>query len=486
LIRIVGLGPGVIGQLPLENHKILQEADNLWLRTEQHPVVKELISQGLHFNSFDKMYDKTDDFSELYTRIAEEIKKQNEERNVTYAVPGHPLVAEETVRLLMRDSDLNVQVFPAMSCLDSIFSAVGIDPVEGLIIEDALRLNLNYSHLDTTRGTVVLQVYNQTICSDLKLTLMDAYPDEFKVCLIRGAGIPNLEKVEWLPLYQIDRRAWVDYLTALFIPPLPGAARAAKVPLDSLTEIMEVLRSENGCPWDKSQSHQSLKRYVIEEAYEVVEAIDSQDMYKLCEELGDLLLQVVFHAQIAQEQDNFNIKDVIDVVVSKMVRRHPHVFGKGHAETPDQVKETWEEIKELERMDNNGKKPESIINVPLVLPSLMLAEKVQAIVSRVGFDWKEPQAAFAKIKEEVLELEDALAEGKVEAIQEEMGDFLFATVNVARLLELNPEEVLKQAVDMFIGRFHYIESKSRQTNTLLKDLSLIQMEEWWQESKING
>lgn len=252
------------------------------------------------------------------------------------------------------------------------------------------------------------------------------------------------------------------------------------IPLTLLMEVMEKLRGENGCPWDRQQTHQSLRRYVIEEAYEVADAIDGKNMNKLCEELGDLLLQVIFHAQIAQANDSFSINDVIEGITEKMIRRHPHVFAQVQVKDAEEVLHNWEEIKarERQREGNTG-----IITVPMTMPSLMLAEKVQAQVSKVGFDWDKPEQALDKVEEEIKELLAEIKQGNEKQIEEELGDLFFAMVNVSRLLSLEPEEVLKRSTQKFVRRFRYIEDKANHMGTPLKVIGLNGLEEMWQEAK---
>lgn len=354
---------------------------------------------------------------------------------------------------------------------------VSIPWIQGVAIVDAL--TLDNAALLPSRSMLLLQTYNRQVCSDLKLTLMDSYPDDTQVCLIKAAGVSGQERISWLPLYQLDRQSWVDHLTSVYVPAV-GEEQSCLTPLDPLTEIMSQLRSDNGCPWDKEQNHRSLRRYVIEEAYEVADAIDLGDMNKLCEELGDLLLQVVFHAHIAEENRQFDMNDVIKEIVAKMIRRHPHVFDNIEVHDAGEVIHNWEEIKAKER---EGLGDTGIINVPMAMPSLMLAEKVQSQVSRVGFDWDKPQEALKKVTEEVNELLAVIETGNMARIREEMGDMLFAAVNVSRLLKLEPEEVLKEAVGKFIRRFRYMEQEVKQQNVSMRALSLDQLEELWQKSK---
>ncbi len=479
MIEIIGLGPGDFNCLPVKNLNRLREAENLWLRTGKHPVAKHLSEQGIEYQTFDSLYEQAGDFTGLYRQIVARLKEMSARGPVSYAVPGHPLVAEDTVKLLTADPAVEARIYPAMSCIDAVFAFLGVDPVDGKGVTVVDALSMDGKHLDPTRVLLVLQAYNRRVCSDLKLTLMEKYPDDMQVCLVRAAGISGMEEKMWLPLYELDRHNWVDHLTSVYIP-AAEERQTSNVPLDPLTDIMATLRGEHGCPWDRRQNHRSLRRYVIEEAYEVADAIDQEDMNKLCEELGDLLLQVVFHAQIAKENSCFDMNDVLAGIVSKMVRRHPHVFGEAEVTNTGEVLHKWEEIKARER---EGTKEDSIINVPLALPGLMLAEKAQSQAARVGFDWDRPEEALLKVFEEVTELTEAVTEKDMVKIKEEIGDLLFSVVNVTRLLKLEPEEVLKQAVNKFIGRFRYMEKKVREQGAALAVLNLEQLEKLWQESK---
>lgn len=248
-----------------------------------------------------------------------------------------------------------------------------------------------------------------------------------------------------------------------------------------LLDIMVKLRSPGGCPWDRDQDHRSLKRYLIEEAYEVLEAIDEGDPVKLCDELGDLLLQVVFHAEIAGEAGQFDMEDVINAVSTKMVKRHRHVFGEEEAETPDDVMRIWEQVKKEEKGHETQTKV--LKDVPGNLPSLMRSYKVQEKAAQVGFDWDKAEDAFAKVREEVGELEEALNNNQKAEIEEELGDLLFAVVNVSRFYKVQPELALAATVNKFIRRFEYVETKSTEQGKKLVDMSLSEMDALWEACK---
>jgi tetrapyrrole methylase family protein/MazG family protein len=253
-------------------------------------------------------------------------------------------------------------------------------------------------------------------------------------------------------------------------------------PMDPLVQIMKQLRGPNGCPWDKEQTHDSLKRYLIEETYEVIEAIELGDMYKLREELGDLLLQIVFHAELASEQGAFDINDVINGIVTKMEERHPHVFGRQQLETAEEVLDNWEQIKDKEKAKAGNR--DTLMDVPRGLPALLRAEKIQARAARVGFDWPELQGAWDKIEEEKEELLVALRGGAQEDIKNEYGDLLFALVNVARFLKVDPEEALGHTIDKFIQRFRSMEEQVKEQGLKLSDLSLQELDKLWDEAKV--
>lgn len=250
-----------------------------------------------------------------------------------------------------------------------------------------------------------------------------------------------------------------------------------------LLDIMELLRSENGCPWDREQDHQSLKRYLIEETYEVLEAIDLNDRKKLSEELGDLLLQIVFHAQIAKEKGTFDINDIINGICKKMVLRHTHVFGEDKAETADDVVDNWEAIKKKEKGVKN--QTEVLKDVPQNLPALMRSYKIQQKAAQVGFDWDNTEDVFKKVYEEIRELENVYKSKSMERITDEMGDVFFSLVNLSRFLKVQPELALSDSTKKFINRFEFIEMESVKQGRKLEEMTLTEMDELWEKAKIH-
>lgn len=254
-----------------------------------------------------------------------------------------------------------------------------------------------------------------------------------------------------------------------------------KYTVEDLVAIMRLLRSENGCPWDKVQTHESIRKNLIEETYEAVEAIDRKDSHLLCEELGDVLMQVVFHAQIEAEKQVFDFSDVADGVCKKLIERHPHVFGDVQVDSAEEVLVNWDAIKSASKQRNTV--TDKMLAVPRQLPALMRAEKVQGRASKVGFDWDSVDGAFEKLAEESAELKAAASEADKPHIEEELGDLLFSAVNVARFLKVDPEEALTRATDKFQNRFSVVESLADERGIDIQSASLETLDRLWDEAK---
>ena len=424
------------------------------------------------------------------------IKRAQEEGSLVFAVPGSPLVGEAVVRSLReqaRSGGISLQIFSAPGFLESLYQLLGIDPCEGLIITDSFQFcdlegETPYLFAPGRTGLVIMQLYSRTIASEVKLTLMDYYPDVHQVLLVQSAGVRGSEKVIKIPLYELDRQD-TDHLTTLYVPPFAGepameeseesaAVYETGICLDPLVDVMDRLLSPDGCPWDRQQTHQTLKKYLIEETYEVLDAIDEGNMHKLCEELGDLLLQIVFNAALAERSGNFNITQVISGITEKMIHRHPHVFGETTVDSAAEVMKNWEEIKQDE-----GEPKSMLAGVPRYLPALQRSQKVQAKAALVGFDWPEAEGAALKVEEEWQEVKDAWDNDERDELQKELGDFLFAAVNTCRLLRFDAEETLRTAVDKFTKRFCSMEKKAREQGLKLGGLSLSQMDVLWEKVK---
>jgi tetrapyrrole methylase family protein / MazG family protein len=401
---------------------------------------------------------------------------------VIYGVPGHPLVAERTVQLLLEygpKEDVDIIIGGGQSFIDAIFQSLKIDPVDGFQLLDGTLLKSSQLQMD--QHIFISQVYDQFVASNIKLTLMERLPDDYQVVVVRAAGSRN-ENIERVPLYELDRKVTIDNLTSVYVPPVQDEQIMLKN-FSKLREIIAVLRGPNGCPWDKEQTHESLKKYLIEETYEVIEAIDSGDIDHLIEELGDVLLQVMLHAQIGEDEGYFAIEDVIEVLSAKMIRRHPHVFGDKKAEDSKEVLRNWQEIKKREK----GETESSLLDgISKSMPNLLRAYEIQKKAAKVGFDWQEITPALEKVKEELEEFENEINQESFVEAKKEFGDILFAFVNVARFLDIHPEEALFGTNEKFIRRFQFIEENVKKSGKLIEEHSLEELDQFWDEAKSKG
>ena len=477
-ITIVGLGPGPFGCLSLETWDVIRQAPKLLLRTAVHPTVEDLRSRGVNFTSYDTFYDQGEDFDSVYRAIADDVIEQARVADVVFAVPGSPMVAEKTVGLIREAAvaaGLPIVVLPGMSFFELLCNRLGIDPQQGLTLVDALEVETLPKDLAT--GLVITQVFSPLVASELKLALMERLPDEAPVIVARHLGLPD-ESVTTVPLFELDRQAGFDHLTSVYAP--PASTGGERFELDPLVKVMSRLRSPDGCPWDIEQSHATLRRYIIEEVYEVLEAIDEQDPTHLCEELGDLLLQIVFHARMAEEAGDFSMQDVVDTVTEKLIRRHPHVFGDISVQDAAEVIVNWDAIKRREKKQ----KPKSALDgVPQGLPALLRANKLQMKAAKVGFDWDDIAPVWDKVAEELAELRQAATSGDPAEIEDELGDVVFAVVNLGRFLGVETEVALNRANNKFSRRFFQVEALLRQQGRKWQELDLAQMDELWMAVK---
>ncbi|TMW69951.1 nucleoside triphosphate pyrophosphohydrolase [Alteribacter natronophilus] len=483
-ITVVGLGAGDLAQLPLGSYRQLKEADRLFVRTEDHPVLDDLKEEGLQWESFDAVYEENDRFSDVYGTITASLFDHVLKGDLVYAVPGHPLVAEETVQRLLSEQEKNnvkVNIQGGQSFLDPVFASLKIDPIEGFQLVDGTALN--GEELELRHHMVICQVYDTFVASEVKLTLMEHLPDDYPVTVVTAAGSSG-EKLAEVPLFELDRVTGINNLTAVYVPPVKDEALLTR-DFARLREVIATLRGPGGCPWDQKQTHESLKPFLIEEAYEVIEAIDAGDDDHLAEELGDVLLQVMLHAQIGEDSGFFTISDVIGHITEKMVRRHPHVFAEAEADTADSVVTQWEEIKKTEKGET-GKGEGLLDSIPASLPGLLRAYKVQKKAAKAGFDWPDEAPMHEKLREELTEWEQELASGNTGAAAEEFGDVLFTIVNLARYHKIDPEEALRRTNNKFIRRFRFIEETVAASGLSMEDQTLDQLDALWEEAKEQG
>lgn len=485
-ISIIGLGAGDINQLSLGIYRTIKNTEFLYLRTKEHPVVQDFENESISYTAFDNIYEKHDQFEEVYKEIVEILCHEAKEKDIVYAVPGHPLVAEKTVQLLLQkkdETDLDITIEGGQSFIDPLFASLEIDPIEGFQFVDAL--SLENHQLQLNQHIVICQVYDQMIASDVKLVLMEQLPDEYEVYIVTAVGSDH-EQLRKVPLYELDRGVELNNLTSVYVPPVKDETLLYRE-FSTLRRVIAKLRGPGGCPWDIKQTHASLKKYLLEETYELLEAIDNEDDDHMIEELGDVLLQVVLHSQIGEDEGMFTINDVINGVTEKMIRRHPHVFGDVAAESVDDVIKNWNDIKRDEK-SNTDVTDSRLDNVAKSLPGLLKAYQFQHEAAKVGFDWKTVEPMWEKMHEEIKEFQDELQKDTIDEkkLISEFGDLLFALVNIARFYKIDPEEAISMTNQKFYRRFVFIEKEVQKQGAQIESLSLEKLDSIWETAKKQG
>ncbi|CAN7640636.1 nucleoside triphosphate pyrophosphohydrolase [Peribacillus frigoritolerans] len=486
-ITIIGLGAGDLEQLPLGIYKKLVQMEQCYVRTADHPVIGDLKREGINFTAFDGIYEKHDQFEAVYEEIAETLLHEASNRSVLYAVPGHPMVAEKTVQLLLEKGPalgIAIKLEGGQSFLDPLFQAVRIDPIEGFQLLDGTDLSPDDLHI--TQHMIIGQVYDAFSASDVKLTLMEKLPDDYEVYIVTAAG-SSQEKVTKCALFELDRQMELSNLTSVYVPPVKDEALRYRE-FSKLRRVIAELRGPDGCPWDKKQTHESLKKYLIEEAYELIDSIDEGDDEGMVGELGDVLLQVMLHSQIGEDEGMFTIDDVIEGITAKMIRRHPHVFGDVEVNGEEDVLVNWQKIKEDEKGGETKALKSILDGIEKSLPNLLRAEEYQKRAAKVGFDWDEVSEAWKKVREEVQELEEEILSPNrdVERIKSELGDLFFALVNISRYYDIQAEEAVYKANQKFHQRFTYIEECIQRANKKFEDYTLEELDSYWDEAKAKG
>jgi tetrapyrrole methylase family protein/MazG family protein len=470
---LAGLGPGDLDRLDAGACRLLEDpANTVILRTLDHPAARQL-AELRTVESCDDLYERYDRFPDVYSGIVERVLASARVRPTIYAVPGSPLVGEFAAAELRRlgpAEGIDTETRAAESFLDAVIAEVDIDP-----LRDGFRVLNGHdlpSPLILDAPTVVAQVDTPEVLADVCAVLGRVMDDGAEVTVLADLGSSEARVVR-TSIERVDP-GLAGSRTSLFLAPEPGGLAGA-------VRTMHRLRAE--CPWDREQTHQSLVKNLVEETHELVDVlsmlppgdeIDYAAMAEVEDELGDVLLQVLFHAAIARERGIFDIDDVAENLRRKLVRRHPHVFADVDASSPAVVKQNWDAIKAEER---GGEVPESALDgVPVSMPGLARAAKLQNRAAKVGFDWPEVGPVVEKVREEIGELEAVLAD-PVEA-EHELGDLLFAVVNLARHLQLDPEISIRKAIGRFEARFRTMESLGS-----LEGLSLEALDARWEHAK---
>jgi len=473
-IIVVGLGPGSGDLLTRQAWDVLSSASTIYLRTERHPAVTDLPDVARYI-SLDHHYESAEDFDDVYRRIVAELLQQGRNNDIVYAVPGHPFIGESTVTALVEaaaKASIPLSIVPGLSFVEVVLSAMKLDGLDGLQLLDAIELaSHRFPPINPDAPLLLGQVYNRLLASELKMTLTAAYPDEHLVFLIHAAGTKR-ELVESIPLYSIDRSDQIDHLTSLYVPALPN-----KATLSALADTVAVLRSPDGCPWDQEQTPQSMRSGFLEEASEVLAALDADDPANLCEELGDMFYHLVMQAQMATEVEAFKLTDVLSGIESKLRRRHPHVWGDWEVANTAEVLRNWEHLKRAEKTGS----PASLLDeIPRTLPALARSQKMQSQVRNVGFDWPNITGVYAKLDEEIAELKAAASLAEQQA---ELGDILFVLANLGLWLDVDAESAMREANQRFDRRFRQLEALVAERGLNWDEMDLSALDQLWEEVK---
>jgi tetrapyrrole methylase family protein/MazG family protein len=464
-VIIVGLGPGNPDLLTVEAQRVLDAAGEVYTRAIRHPALLALPPS----TAVIAVEAPPDGLAEALLVLG------RRPQGVIFAVPGHPLVGEPTTAALLdacHREGLPCRVVAGVSLLEAACGALGIDAVAaGVQLIDPLD-----PRPDPGRPALVapLRSFPEGLPA-LRDGLLDLYPADHAVVIVDTAVSPP--QTTKLPLGDLTKVFLPHEPTCLYLPALPPERNFRS--FGGLEGIVHRLRAPGGCPWDRAQTHESLRRFLAEEAYEALDALDQGDPAKLREELGDLLLQVLLHTEIAIESGEFRFADVVEGIGRKLVRRHPHVFGDVEVETPEQVVDNWEAIKRDERGDERP----LLADVPAAMPALAYSQALQRRAGTVGFQWPDVESVLEKLAEEVEELSKA---EDTAAQRDELGDVLFVLASVARHLEVDAEEALRLAARKFRERFTRMEALARERALELAGLSLSEMGALWQEAKGQG
>lgn len=472
-IQIIGLGAGGAEGLTIKAHEALNGSIPSFARTERHPVIKELNGK-IEIKCFDDFFEKYETFDEVYEKITDNIVKLVKKYGkINYCTAGSPYYGDIVTKKLINEykNEINIIIIDGISFLDKCIKLSGFSDYKSIKVLDCLEAD-EFS-FDINSFNIVTQVYDSEMASQLKLKLMETYPDDASILKIDVLG----EYAKKMPLFMLDEEKNYGFSTYFCILPI----EISKNPVYNITNlcrIVKILRGPDGCPWDIKQTHESMRQCVIEEAYEVVDAIDSGDVDNLTEELGDLLLQVVFQAELGSEEGYFNFSRVVTNLCKKLYFRHPHVFGDEKAHNAEEATRNWESSKQKEK--NLSTYTDNLKNVPKALSPLSRSYKIQKRAADVGFDWPDSNGAVLKVKEELFEFIEEYDKNDSAKMEEEFGDLLFALVNFARFVKINPDIALNKTINKFIKRFEFIETHSKKD---LKQMTLEEMEELWEESK---
>lgn len=468
-LTVVGLGPGDKDLLTLRACKYLKNAQQVILRTQKHGAAMWLKEEGINFVSLDGLHEASQHFDEFIQKATEYVLTASQAANTVYAVADP--TNDQTVKSL-KEKDASIQVLAGVTQASEVLAAGGVSgPV---FVSPASELTV----YDGQRMLVLTELDSRLLAGECKLKLLPHYGESCR-CFFLNPSADGALKSTSILLEDLDRQPEYSHRTGAIIVP-SNLLSKQRFDMEDLVQLMRILRGENGCPWDRKQTHTSLRPYLIEEAYEAAMAIDEEDEQHIAEELGDVLLQVALHAVIGEEYGTMDLSEMTTAICKKMIARHSHVFGQDQCETPEEVVNNWARIK----MEERGQKTygESMLEIKRGMPSLLRAYKVQKKAADIGFDWDNADGALDKIVEEAQEVREEMLKGSDPSL--EVGDLFFSCVNLARLLKVDSEQVLSQATEKFLKRFLKMEKFAEKDKKSLKDLTIEEFSVYWDRSKV--
>lgn len=466
-IDVVALGPGPEGMMTLGAAEALKRADHVLLRTGRHGAADWLNKQGIPFETLDALYETAEDFDDLAQKAAAAVREKAQKGSVAYGVSDPS--ADESVRALLAGSA--VHTVPGVTASAALCQAAGVTGPYIACAAAALSVT------GCQHTLVITEINDRQLAGDVKLKLMPWYGEDAEALFFAPSGQTD-RAYQAIPLCELDRQKRYDHTAGCIVRPRPLPEKK-RFDAQDLLNLMRILRSDKGCPWDRKQTHQSLRPYLIEEAYETALAIDEGDGEHMSDELGDVLLQIALHAVIGEQYGTMEWTDITTNICRKMIARHRHIFGEDHCDTAEQVADNWSRIKQEERGFTT--KTQELMDIKKGLPPLLRAEKVQKKAREAGFDWDDPLEALQKVEEEAGEVRAELRAGRDP--REEIGDLLFAAVNTARLAHVSSEEALTGCTEKFIKRFSYMENEAKKAKKALQDLTIDEMSVYWERSK---
>lgn len=468
-ITVIALGPGSKDLLTLGALEAMKGAKQLVLRTARHGAARYLEAQGLAFDTLDSLYESSDDFDALADSAVKELLKRAESAPLSFAV-ADPF-SDTIVRRLLEQAEGRARVVPGVG-LEAPFLAA-VKTAGPALVMPAAELEV----YDGQRPLCLTELASKELAGECKLQLLEYYDADSPLYFF-PPGEALDRKFLLTTLEELDRQPRYNHTCGALLVP-KGGYEKERYDVQDLLRIMRLLRAPDGCPWDRKQTHQSLARYLIEEANEAAYAIGQEDWEAAADELGDVLLQVVFHAVVGEECGTMNLSEIATAICTKLIKRHTHIFGGDKLETAQQVSDNWDKIKEKER--GSSSVSEKMRALTPSLPPLLRALKVQEAARKVGFDWDDPRPALQKVHEEADEVMQDLNSGR--DVREELGDLFFAAVNAARLMDAYPDDLVNYATDKFINRFEFMEKAIKMDEKASKYLTSHEWDVYWNRSK---